>query len=393
MSDLTNMDPDVRLKRLERKPPPHYTKLLVPGLALGSGALLTLALPSLIGADGLVDYAKCLVIGGTATLTAYGVNKLAIDKGAVQAAIGTPGAALVSAGSVLGVGLGMCAATYSGFVVEEVDRLRMEAFGTTLAAYVEAQQKGAMEAARVLPAVRGLAAEFAETEGCERAASCLSGRGAGGDGPVARSLAVEAERAAAIGAVLDEAAARVVSGFKDINGLQGSYQAAVADEALSAKDRRISARAATMHIGQVLGAVAQDDPVAHVASYAEELARPSGAPPEVERLRQARAAALRSITASVPRTPIAPPAFPPQVGVSDTLAWAGHFLPIALIVAAVELVLPIVLWFYTFAALRAVVMRDEMQERDQEQDASPDQDAEPARGSAPKVLRRSGRGV
>lgn len=391
MSDPMTMEPDVRLKRLERKPSPHYTKMLVPGLALGSGALLTLALPNLTEADGLIDYAKCMVIGGTATLTAYGVNRLAIDKGAVQAAIGTPGAALVSASSVLTVGLGMFAATYSGFVVEEVDRLRMEDFGTAQAAYVEAQQKAAMEAARVLPAVRGVADEFAAKEDCERGSSCVSGRGPGGEGPVYRALTGERQRAEALAAQLDAGAARLVSGFEEINGLQSAYQRALNDESLSAEDRRTAARAAFMHIGQIGSAMAQNDPVALVSGYAEEMAQASGAPVEVERLRQARAAALRSITASVPRTPVAPPVFPAQAGVSDTLAWAGHFLPIALIVGAVELVLPIVLWFYTFAALRVVVMRGEPGERDE--DAVPDQDAHQARGSAPKVLRRTGRGL
>lgn len=387
MSDRVTMQPDVPLKRLERKPPPHYTKLLVPGMAAGSGALLSLALPGVIGADGLVDYLKCAVIGGTATLAAYGVNRLALEKGAVHAAIGTPGAALVSAGSVLAIGVGMFAATYSGFVVEEVDRLRLEAFGAAQASYVEAQQTSAMEAARVLPAVRGVAAEFAEKEACERAASCVSGRGPGGEGPVFRALANERQRAEAVAGQLDAGATRLAAGFDETSGLQATYQQVLNDETLSAEERRTAARAAVLQMGRIGSAAAQTDPAALVAAYAAELAQPSGAPPEVERLRQARAAALSSIAASAPRTPVAPPVFPAQAGVSDTLAWAGHFLPIALIVGVVELILPITLWHYTFFGLRAAVLREAQEEREEEPEA------DRVSATAAKIVRRTGRGL
>lgn len=320
---------------------------------------------------------------GAATLTAYGVNRLAVERGALQAAVGSAGATLVSTASMLIVGFGMFSATYSGFVVEETDRLRLEEYGTAQMAYIEAQQKAAMDAARVLSPVRALAAELAEKEACERTASCVSGRGSGGEGSVYRALAGERQRAEAIAALLAAGTDRLISGFEEINELQSTYQRILAAESLPAEDRRTGARAAVMHIGQTVSALAQDDPVALVSGYADELSQPSGAPAEVERLRSARAAQLRAVAASVPRQQIAPPPFPTRAGVSDTLSSAGHFLPIALIVGAVELVLPITLWLYTFFALRARVVRDDPQH------AAGDADED--RMASPKAARAKGR--
>lgn len=369
MPDTLHLEQEARLRRLPRKPKkplPHYTQLLVPGLAIGSGLLLTTALPNLIGADSLVDLGKCALIGATATATAYGVNRLAIERGARQAAIGTRGAATLSAGTMAAIGLGFFTATYSGFTVDAVDRLRLEEFGTAQAAYVEAQQTALMEAARVVPPVDSLVAEFADKHACEVAESCLSGRGNGGKGSYARALQVEAGRAAQIKAILDEQADRLIMGLGEINAAQDDYQGVLADDLLTGEDRRVAARNAVMRIGQTVSALAQNDRVGLVAAYAEELARDSGAPPEVERLRQARAAQLQSIAASVPKATITPPRFPTQSGVSDTLLWTWHFLPIALIVAVVELIFPVTLWLYTTFALLARLEEDDPAETNSE---------------------------
>lgn len=216
-----------------------------------------------------------------------------------------------------------------------------------------------MEAARVLPAVRALAAELAEQAACERTASCVSGNGPGGEGPVFRALSGESRRADAIAAQLDAGSARLAAGFGELGALQEAYQRSLADESLSAQERRRAARAAILQMGQIVGTIAQDDPVALVAGYAAELAQPSGAPVEVERLRQARAGQLHAVAAAVPHEHVAPPPFPASAGVADTLAQVGRFAPIALIIAAVDLVLPISLWLYTFFALRARVARDD----------------------------------
>ena len=48
-------------------------------------------------------------------------------------------------------------------------------------------------------------------------------------------------------------------------------------------------------------------------------------------------------------------------GVADTLRFILHFLPVALLVAVCELILPITLWLYRFIDLR---VRLEQQERD-----------------------------
>jgi hypothetical protein len=182
------------LQRMPKKPLPHYTQFLLPALAAGSGALLGFAMPGLIGAETILDYVKCAVIAVSATGTAYGINRLAIEKGALQAAIGTSGAGLVSVASILSVGTGLFAATYAGFTIERTDRLRLEEYGYAQAAYVDGQVRRAREAARIEPAVHALLADLSDKEACERASSCLSGHGPGGEGPVFRALAAPSVR-------------------------------------------------------------------------------------------------------------------------------------------------------------------------------------------------------
>lgn len=352
------------LKRRARKPPPHYTSLLLPLVTGASGLLLTSALPSLMGAAGAFDIAKCVLMGISGGITAYGVNRLALEKGAAQAATGLKGAAALSIFSILGVGTGFFTATYSGFTINEVDRLQLEAYGTEQAAYVEARQRAAMEAARVLPVLRGISAEFAETEECERFESCLSGRGSGGQGPVARGLHIEAERAGAIAAELETGVLRTAEVFEQLSGLGAAYQHNLADDSLTPEARRTAAREIAQQTVLATTTIAQSDPHLLAAGYGQELATPSGAPAEVERLRQSRASALRTIIDQEPRDTAAAPTFPARAGVSDTLAWMGHFLPIALIVAVVELVLPITLWLYAFFALSGRVALAEEEEEE-----------------------------
>ncbi len=69
--------------------------------------MLGFAVPNLIGADSGLDFAKAILLAGSGALVSLGVNRLAVEKGALQAAIGTAGATLVSTVSMLAVGAGL----------------------------------------------------------------------------------------------------------------------------------------------------------------------------------------------------------------------------------------------------------------------------------------------
>lgn len=60
---------------------------------------------------------------------------------------------------------------------------------------------------------------------------------------------------------------------------------------------------------------------------------------------------IRGLIRALPENAKTAPSFPRATGVSDTISYIGHFLPIAAIAAVVELVLPISLWLYTLFAL------------------------------------------
>ena len=51
--------------------------------------------------------------------------------------------------------------------------------------------------------------------------------------------------------------------------------------------------------------------------------------------------------------PVPPPAFPATTGVSDTLRFMGHFLPIVFLVVVIELIPPATVWMYIATELRA----------------------------------------
>lgn len=355
-------------QRMRRKPLPPFTKVLVPGLAVGSGTLLGLALPSLISADSLADYLKCGVIALTATGTAYGVNRLAIERGALQAAIRAPGAALVSTVSVGAVGAGMFAATYAGFVMSETDRLRLEAFGTEQAAYVDAQARSAREAARIGPALLAVSDDLAATQTCEQTSSCLSGVGTGGKGPVFRAISLTRQRAEGIASQATAGAAAFEAAATRLDNLQAEYRQVVADESLDTDERRIKAHAIVSQIGGVTGGLQETAPTVLAAGYAEELTRggvhtgSAEANVKLNGLLASHGAQLRSVVSSISHEDLAPPAFPSATGVSDTLSWIGHFLPIAMIVAVVELVFPLTLWLYTYFGLLARLEREDPRE-------------------------------
>jgi hypothetical protein len=122
-----------------------------------------------------------------------------------------------------------------------------------------------------------------------------------------------------------------------------------------------------------------------VAGYADELARGGSMAARSEtaavgRLLASHAGPLRTVTRSLSEDPMPRPAFPPRTGVADTFGFFGHFLPVAMIVAVVELIFPLTLWLYTFFALQAQLAREEPHHR-------PEQD-EPEHRPSLRNLRR-----
>ncbi|SDE90326.1 hypothetical protein SAMN05421538_11438 [Paracoccus isoporae] len=386
MSEMTPGQFAKPLQRLPRKPLPSLASLAIPLLACLSALLLGLALPSLVGADGWLDWIKCVLAALSAGITAYAVNRLAVDKGALHAAIGNPGAGVVSASSILMVGFGMFAGTYGGFALDGSERLRLEAFGRDQAVFAEQISKSAGQGARVGAALRSVASDLAGRAECEARSSCLSGRGTGGEGPVFRVLEGEAARAAGIARQWEEGAAEAGRVGTRLREVSARYRAVNADEGLSVQKRRTQAQALGSEITRVASSLNTALPVSLVAAYAADLQAPimipgqSAISNQVNDLRGRHGTALEVVIASLDETDVEAPTFPARSGVSDTLVHVGHFLPLALIIFVIELVFPITLWLYTFFGLRAQLVQNEL--APVQPSKQPDQNHEKSRASS-----------
>ena len=343
--------------RLPPKQKPRFETWSLPTFAIGTGLLAFFALINLIPGSGPVAMLKALVIAASATLVAYGINKLAIEKGSELAATGFITAGVVSVVTILAVGSGLFASTFAGLTLNAVDTLRLELHGTELSRFVGERSHAAMEAGRAAPVVRAIVADLEQHAACEIAESCLSGRGSGGRGPVTRALEPLVRRAGSIEGRLQAGETARQAALANLNRLLSDYQASVARDDLPADERRQRLLAIDAGIGQAVGVLDEAVPVDLLRAYGAELAagieiaeRPV-AVQRINALLTRHAQSLQSVLASIERSKALQPRFPARSGVSDTFAYIGHFLPIAAITAVVELIFPLALWVYTFLGI------------------------------------------
>lgn len=118
---------------------PPFFDVALPGLAIGTGMVLTTGLLNIIEDGGITGYVKAGVIGALAAAVSYGVNKLAIERGAPLAARRFHGATLVSTVSILAVGAGLFAGTYPGLVLHSVAERQLQEHGVTVSEHVAAR--------------------------------------------------------------------------------------------------------------------------------------------------------------------------------------------------------------------------------------------------------------
>ncbi|WP_299632606.1 hypothetical protein [uncultured Roseobacter sp.] len=334
------------------------SKVLLPVSAAGSGAMLTMALPDLIGADGALDHAKCVIIGASGTFTLFAINRFAIEKGALQAAIGSLSAGIVSVTSVLLLGGGFFTATYAGFVIGETDRLRIHEYSTAQEVWVAERSRAAQDAASAAPALNAMIDDLAVKVQCERVSSCVSGIGNGGEGDVFRQLSGVLGNARAVRAQLAAGQDNENVVAAQLAGLQSALRDTIADGSLSETERRLQAEQIARETAPALNAWEQAAPLGLVSGFVSQLLQEGRSTPQ-DRLLASYGAQIASTVQPETSAVEEPPVFPSPTGVSDTLGYIGHFLPIALLVAVIELILPITLWFYTFTDLRARLEHDE----------------------------------
>ncbi len=344
----------VRLPARRRTP---LTEFTIPALALIAGVMLFLAVPNIITGTDTLSYAKALFLAASATVVAYGVNRLAIERGAPLATIGFPGAAVISVLAILAVGAGLYGATYSGLTIGDVAQLRAQEHGVALSEFAGKRATVAAEAVRARPAMRVIADDLEAKARCEVATSCVSGRAGGGRGPVARALEEESARAAAIASELDAGDTARIQAVAELNRLLEEYQRILSETGRAVWERRSELQIIDSGIRQAAATLDEAIPLPLLSAYAAELqggGRISDDPEATRRLNailMTHGQSLASVLASIDQGDALQPTFPPRTGVSDTFAYIGHFLPVAAIVAVVELIFPLLLWTYTYWAI------------------------------------------
>lgn len=133
MTFLCSLAVEVRCASAVSKP--FVSKLLL-AVTIISGIMLALAVPNLISGNGWTVWLKVAVLALGATVVAYGVNRLAVDRSAPLANAGYPSAAVLSVVSILTVGTGMFMATFAGLTLPDTEKLRLEGRAEALSVYV-----------------------------------------------------------------------------------------------------------------------------------------------------------------------------------------------------------------------------------------------------------------
>ncbi len=323
----------------------------------GTGALVLLALLNIMTDTGAIAVLKASVMAGSAMLVSYAVNRFAIEKGTELTATGFTFAGVVSVFSMLTVGIGLYAATYSGLTISSVGELQLQEHGSKYARIIGQRNRTAAEAGRLVPVVRANEAELVQYVECEESESCISRRGDGGRGTVTRALEQKARRANTIVKQLEAGEIVRQSALASLNKLLARYQKILGQTDKPLEERRQKLVGINAEIDQTLSTLDEALPVSLLRAYANELetgviiAERPVATKAINAILAKHALSLNSVLSTLVTANQPLPSFPPRTGVSSTFKYIGHFLPIAILTAAIELIFPLTLWTYVLLGI------------------------------------------
>lgn len=353
-SPKSRKNPIVRIEKKQRAP---FKSYIVPGFAVITGGMVCAAATQLIDPNGFTGVIKIGLLSLGAGLVSYVVNRYAIEEGAELAATGFLTAGIVSVGSILIVGGGLFASTYSGLTLKPLNELHLQEHGTALSRYVEAHNKWATEALRTMPVIDAAQKDIQLHVDCELNESCLSGRGRGGRGRVTRALEPVAKRAEEIASQLKLGEEQRTKRLGAINKLLSSYRTTLGNHNDGIHERRSKLLRLDTAVKQAVSELRESLPLSLLSSYSDELntgitiAKRPTATENINRLLHRHGASLKAALDSFKSEKIDEPEFPSEAGVSTTFAYIGRFFSIAALTACVELIMPLTLWIYTYLSL------------------------------------------
>ncbi len=337
---------------------PAFDKWAVPLGAAISGGLMVFALPELVNVSGTGGMIKAGLIGGGATLAAYSVNRFAIEKGTELASRGFITASIASVLSMTFVGAAFFASTFAGLTLPDVEKLRLQEHGNAYVQYIGKRNLTAAKAGRTLPVMSVISRDLPTRVACEIRESCISGRGQGGRGTVARILEGLAGRATAISDQLEAGETTRQRTLKQLNRLVGNYQTVLNQNKTSIWERRGALQKIDAKINQIIATLDEAIPLSLLRGYANELDAGVSIPERPVAARRLNALlkkhgnSLNSVLETLKTGDQTRPVFPRRAGVGDTFSYLSHFAPIAMLTAGIELVWPICLWIYTLLFLK-----------------------------------------
>lgn len=319
-------------------------------LALLACAMAILALNNLITETGAAARFKAVLAGLGAGGVAYAVNMTALKRGAYLGAVGYWSAGIVSAFAISFIGLALFASTTAGLILTDVAQLQLIERGQAQALVLESRIEAHRAKDQVSAAVSYTVSGLKDYTACENVDSCLSLKKSVGRGPVTRTLESMSARGEAIQKEISAGEAKAVAALGEANGYAKAYQDIIGKTAGDVWSRRSEAALIDAKFGQALSRVDQAMPLAAISSFSGELAQGTtipGDPATTGRLNSilsGYADRLKAIeVANGEREELG--GFPARPGVVTALAYLGHFAPLAGLVATIELILPLVLFF------------------------------------------------
>lgn len=321
-----------------------------------SAVLLGFATPQLVAGEGLMFFLKCLVLVLGAATASWGAVHFAIKRGAPLLAKGYPVAGVTAAASILIVGIGIWSATYSGFTRNDVEQLRLEQHSgevSNIVNDIRSSVSSRVEAGTVVDAIK---LDFGQKFLCEISNACISGRGAG-EGPTSREIGSLFAQADIISTQVSESRVVLHEQAEKLSKALSSFQAQINSQDMNIDERRRALQTAQGDLNEALSDIQAILPVGLLYSFADTLNAGASIPGKIEasdrltRVMRSHGSSLNEVLDGLPQTERVLPNLPSKTGVSDTFAYIGHFLPIAAVTAAIDLIVPISLWIYTVAFL------------------------------------------
>lgn len=331
----------------ERPPSRPLTEWVPTLLVIVQTLTLGLGLPNIITGSGGFHNLKIATLTLGAGLVSFGVLHLAVSIGAPYAAKRFRLAAIASVAGIALVGMGFATATFSGNILPDVASLRMQDHGTELAREISQVNQVATEASRSGATLGMIASDLHGWVACEQALSCLSKAAVAGRGPITIVLEGLAEQAEAIQQQYEQGEAARENALEEINNHFADYQRIIGQTETSIWERRNTLKQTDNLLHQATAKLSNAIPMHLIAQYAQELSdgiKLSGRADVAQRINailSEHGKNLEAILESSGGTAVMRPVFPARPGVGDALTHAMDFLPLFLLIIAIDGVLPI----------------------------------------------------